>query len=194
MNIDQFIANMCEKYPKNFTPIDADDLRDWCERMEMGDLQLEALYNAIKENHKYKTFPSLPDIKTWWGGTAREERGKLGKSPLARVIDETKHWSVEKLLRVLNYIWEKDGCDRSAAERNILHEWGKVLYHYWSYRDLGYREEDILKKCEKTKRAIERGERVSDLVPEERRDQQIEEIGDTRQGRAVKFEDIGLPL
>ena len=60
--IQEFIDRLSKKFKNNITVEDVEDLKDWIDKMQLGEWDLYPLYNQIALTWDYKTFPTLKFI------------------------------------------------------------------------------------------------------------------------------------
>ena len=167
MTIDECVTRLSERYDKDLKTVIVEDFKLWLERQNINSLQLDVLYNTIIENWQYKTFPPHAKIKEWWGAGRVTHATNYLTYP--KVLDETKSWSVDKILTKFEEVSNKKnalGWDNlSPWNQCFFYVWDALHTYDWQLREKRWSELEITPYLEGVKASIVKGERIGYGTP-----------------------------
>ena len=137
---------------KDGNEVKTEEVMNWVDRCQISPEQLQILYEEIIENYKYKTFPTLAEIKKFWENIYLE-KPTTETLDIIRQRNLTKSWDIRKLIRKLSEIRKKLRVNffsekiLESHEIDFCHQWSCLWSEYQILQDsgiTGYRMEGHL--------------------------------------------------
>jgi hypothetical protein len=160
---EKFIKKMSDSFRGSNETI-LEDLGDWIDRCQLNPDQLSVLYERIKENYKYKTFPALAEIIKFWEDIYKSAR-PLVLSPIGQYRKLTETWDVKKIIEKLTELRKKDILE--TQEIDFMHYWTDLWSEFNILKDQGVKGEQMKDHLLTVKGAIIRKEKFESAFRKE---------------------------
>ncbi len=160
-----------------------EDLEDWIERCQINPQQLSMLYEKIKENYKYKIFPTLAEIIKFWEEIYRADVPKY-LSPMERQRKITETWEVKKIIEKLMELRKKEILE--THEIDFMHHWTDLWSEFCILKDQGAPGEKMKEHLLNVRNAIIRDEPFESAFDKKKK----KEIKYKRQKSVKSFDEL----
>ena len=128
----------------------------WIERCNLTEFQIEALYEEITENYKYKSFPNLAEIKEIWMRAIGERSFEKFDNPVIKQRAESRQLMPMTIIKKCKAIRKKihDNESLDPLDMDYLAQWGDLLSEYLIAQDKKMPEREIKMRNEHVKACI----------------------------------------
>ena len=179
---EKFLKSMSDSYKGSNETI-LEDLQNWIDRCQINPDQLTILYEKIKENYKYKNFPTLAEIIKFWEDIYKADRPVV-LSPIMKQRKFTETWDIKKIIGKLIEFRKKEKLE--PHEIDFMHQWTDLWSEFNILKDQGISGEEMKEHLLTVKNAIIRNEKFDSAF----RKSEKKEVEQERQMKVKSFNEL----